>query len=60
MDPCCIGLCFPFGRYKTVQWIQRIQAAGSSSSPMCIDPNKDGILDGILDCVLGAGLNEFD
>ncbi len=39
-----------------IQWIQSFQAVGTSSSPKCIDLNEDGV----LDCVIGAGLNEFD
>ncbi len=41
---------------SSITWTKRFQAVGSSSSPKCIDLNEDGI----LDCVIGAGLNEFD
>ena len=37
-------------------WQRSFLNLGSSSSPSCVDLNKDGI----LDCVIGAGLNEFD
>ena len=39
-----------------VVWVKKFLSLGSSSSPSCIDLNGDGI----LDCVIGAGLNEFD
>ena len=37
-------------------WHRTFEGLGSSSSPLCVDLN----LDGISDCVIGAGLNEFD
>ena len=42
--------------HQKVVWQASFPNLGSSSSPRCIDLNGDEI----FDCVIGAGLNEFD